>query len=1263
MAYIGNQPSSVTSVNSSSIEDGSIQNVDIAADAAIEVSKLDGVTATNTELNKLDGATVTTSDLNVLAGADAAGVTGTELQHLNGVTSNIQTQLTAASGGATKGTLTKSFVTGETSTIALSSASTPTASVFVTKEISQDGVTNGDWNVNANDTGYDIEDFAYSEDVTINTTDRIATLASSSWAADDVGKRIVGGGGVATLLNTTGDIEISTPFDTSNPTLTSGSWNFYGVVFSASGVSLNRADGLSTVSADISDNFMTNTDQIFNYDNSMISTTDRKVRMSPDGTLLFMLDVSGRIHSVTLDTPYDISSTPSGVTSFNPGQTGTMNDFIFSPDGTKLVVLSTVETLFYYTLSSPYNLSSPSYVSTFDLSTILTDAVSIAFNATGTSMYVLDNNDNRIYQYSLSTGWDVSTSTYAAKSGYVGSTDTTASPERSWENVYFIEVNPTTSKLYLSTSGNVLDPAYAFVHTLKFNVLGDIGTLEFEDTISHPYASASLGDFSIIEDGYGVLFTNGSSAMFKYTMSQPYVLSSNSNIGGDVSSQILVASTNRLTFAAGHSPYLTALSPNGEMLLVITYNTTADDIYSYLFTLAVPYDISSDWTYRTLRAHTLSNATAPVSVCWAHDNSSYVVAWTGTETFSQASVNPSTYAQTLTATITGTVITYPSGPIAFSYDGSKFYAFPGYNYGGYIYQYNLGSPFDISGINLNSPDSNVLVSDIPNLVQSLDDSTQPNSRKYYGVGMSTVSDTEVYVTVGQIGTAKLTLTTPNDITTATVAKFTDAGGRPLGYNTKFSGSFRFTPDGKSVIGGAGGVYKSTLPSAYNIFANEPDNRALPNKTAEASTVNADETKAYQFESTTGVITEVTLGTLPFPQVGAVNTSSTFTATTHESAPTDILFNADGTKLFVVGNGTDSIYSYSVPTAFDISTATTTGYTSYPFTEDTDVQSTFFNDDGTKMYMVGNANKTLYQYSLATAYDLSNVTYDTVSLDVEVFPETLADIYAATFGPDGKKLFVTGLLSNSFYIIAQFDLPTAYVLTGATLNNYATTAQSKSLTFNSDYTRYYGNGYIHSAERNITNASVTPTSQNLAAVTNSVNTIDTEYWTDINSMAALSTESNSGNVYFALSLDAQVTFKVADNSNGKRSIVRNNGGTWEYNSNTTYGSETWVAASTNSKFKAFDEAIDIAANQMDATQLATVSDFNHFVLGDTLDLAIILNQSGIGTPAISDGVSINYDAAALNKGAILGTDYDYDVPTSTSVRITSLKDHNLKVKVV
>lgn len=60
------------------------------------------VTSTHTELNTLDGYTGNTADLNILSGAAAAGVTGTEVGYLDGVTSALQTQLNSlASTGIT----------------------------------------------------------------------------------------------------------------------------------------------------------------------------------------------------------------------------------------------------------------------------------------------------------------------------------------------------------------------------------------------------------------------------------------------------------------------------------------------------------------------------------------------------------------------------------------------------------------------------------------------------------------------------------------------------------------------------------------------------------------------------------------------------------------------------------------------------------------------------------------------------------------------------------------------------------------------------------------------------------------------------------------------------------------------------------------------------------------------------------------------------------------------------------------------------------
>ena len=61
------------------------------------LTSLNGLTATVTEINKLDGFTGTVTDLNYAKDLRATGVTSTEFDYLDGVTSNVQTQLNSLS--------------------------------------------------------------------------------------------------------------------------------------------------------------------------------------------------------------------------------------------------------------------------------------------------------------------------------------------------------------------------------------------------------------------------------------------------------------------------------------------------------------------------------------------------------------------------------------------------------------------------------------------------------------------------------------------------------------------------------------------------------------------------------------------------------------------------------------------------------------------------------------------------------------------------------------------------------------------------------------------------------------------------------------------------------------------------------------------------------------------------------------------------------------------------------------------------------------
>ena len=104
---------------------------------------------------------------------------------------------------------------------------------------------------------------------------------------------------------------------------------------------------------------------------------------------------------------------------------------------------------------------------------------------------------------------------------------------------------------------------------------------------------------------------------------------------------------------------------------------------------------------------------------------------------------------------------------------------------------------------------------------------------------------------------------------------------------------------------------------------------------------------------------------------SVGTPTEFDVSSQSTNPRDIDFNNDGTKMYITvpAASADYISVYSLPTAFDLSG----GYThlgNYSVTsQDNQPWSVEFNDDGTKMFMIGYQNDYVHEYSLSTAFDL------------------------------------------------------------------------------------------------------------------------------------------------------------------------------------------------------------------------------------------------------------------------------------------------------
>ena len=151
-------------------------------------------------------------------------------------------------------------------------------------------------------------------------------------------------------------------------------------------------------------------------------------------------------------------------------------------------------------------------------------------------------------------------------------------------------------------------------------------------------------------------------------------------------------------------------------------------------------------------------------------------------------------------------------------------------------------------------------------------------------------------------------------------------------------------------------------------------------------------------------------------------------------PQDVLFNTDGTKMFVLQNrSTDSnssglkndnedrVNEFSLSTAFDVTSAGSVVAFIKVKAQDTAPRGLAFNTDGTKMFVLGDQNNSVNEYTL-NAFDVSSASFvDSFSVNSQDgSPEGIA------FNNDGTKMFVSGNANDGVYeySLDAFDVSSA-----------------------------------------------------------------------------------------------------------------------------------------------------------------------------------------------------------------------------------------------
>ena len=184
----------------------------------------------------------------------------------------------------------------------------------------------------------------------------------------------------------------------------------------------------------------------------------------------------------------------------------------------------------------------------------------------------------------------------------------------------------------------------------------------------------------------------------------------------------------------------------------------------------------------------------------------------------------------------------------------------------------------------------------------------------------------------------------------------------------------------------------------------------------------------------------------------------FSVSAQESIPAGLFFKPDGTAMYVLGRSGDSVYEYSLSTAWDISTASYVRLKSIS-AELSFPSGLFFKPDGTAMYATGYSRNEVNQYSLSTAWNISTASYASF-LDVEAQEGNPRDVF---FKPDGTIMYVIGDTQKA---IQEYSLSTPWdVSTASHVGSTSVVGEDAApygLFFKPDGTTVYVSGAVNTS---------------------------------------------------------------------------------------------------------------------------------------------------------------------------------------------------------
>jgi DNA-binding beta-propeller fold protein YncE len=705
--------------------------------------------------------------------------------------------------------------------------------------------------------------------------------------------------------------------------------------------------------------------------------TPTGLAFSSDGTKCYIVgSISDNIRQYTLTTAWDISTGSYATKTLAIGtQEGTSGALAFSSDGTKAYIVGTTnDTIYQYTLTTAWDISTGSYASkSFGIGTQEATANGLAFKSDGTKVYVVGGTNDSIYQYSLSTAWDISTASYDSKSISVNFQDTAP---------VGLQFNSDGTKAYIlgSTNTTVYQFDVATAWDISTTNIGFISVLG-QDTTTQAISFKSDGSRIYV-------LGNTNDRVYEYNLS--------------VNWQISTATYSRQSTILADS-VATGLSFKDDGTKFYIVGQTNDRIYEYTMTTA--WDVSAT-TLNSTSQYVGNLELASVGLTFNSSGTECYIVGTNVNTVYQFPVETAWDIKTINVGFLS--VAGQDGimrGMTFSSDGTKIFTVGSSSVTKYIYQYNLDKAYLLSSGNY---------SKLSNL--SIADGTPE------GVTINSDGSKIYYIGSGSDQIYEYTLSTANDVGTITLNKTIS-----IGYLSVDPRDLMFNNDGTILyMLTASFVWALPLDTAYDLQTTLANPLFIGTQDALATevTFSSDGTKAYILGDTNNTIYQYTL-TVPWLTSSGTYASKSLAVGTQDALPNGFEFGDSGTKGYMIGQTNNTIYQYTFTTAWDISTGSYASKSLPLSVYDTAYTALRFNATGTKVYVLGATLDRILEIELTTAWDISTGLNGYISVAT-----TDTDVTGLTINNIGTKLYVIGTQNSK---ISQYDLSIPWAINSATLN--------------------------------------------------------------------------------------------------------------------------------------------------------------------------------------------------------------------------------------